>query len=178
MAEPPARSSRKTLILAAALLAVGLLAWFLFLLDRRSDEHRPMTLCRALEKAGTVTRCTLQKSELTQGVIAEQVVRFEVKHAGRRAYSGTMAEFRDEARMNQFLRAAREAHAQSARKTAAAAEIASRGRVIGTSILPELAPVQAANAERALALDLKPVYGGPQQQAAAQVEAIRAQLTK
>ena len=144
-------------------------------LDAKGDA---MLVCRSLEKAGAVAKCALQRSPIVYGVQAEQVVRFEVTSNGHRAYLGTLARLRDEDRVQQFLRLSAEADRKSARRTAAAAEIGSRGKISGTSIMAQLAPIQSANLGRRIAVDLKPVYGGPQQAAAGQVEAIRARVRR
>jgi hypothetical protein len=161
---------------AGALGVVALVAGTLRVVRSLDAKDDPLLLCQSLENAGAVDRCALQRSPIVYGVRAEQVVRFEVKYAGHRAYLGTLARLRDEEHVRQFLRFASEADRKSARKTAAAAEIGSRGKLSGVNIMDALAPVQIANLGRCTAVDLKPVYGGPQQAAAQQVETIRARV--
>jgi hypothetical protein len=167
----------RTLGWAAGAIAIAVLILGAIRVARgRSAQGDVMLLCQSLQKAGVVTRCALQTSPIVYGVQAEQVVRFEVRSQGLRAYSGTLARLRDPERVQQLLRFSAEADTKSARRTAAAAEIGSRGRVSGTSVMAALAPIQIANLGRCIVADLKPVYGGPQQAAAGQVEAIRARV--
>ena len=135
-----------------------------------------MHICRSLQQAGVVAKCALQRSPIAYGVQAEQVVRFEVRNGEHRAYLGTLARLRDQERVRQFLRFSAAADRKSARKTAAAAEIGSGGKISGTSVVAALAPIQIANLGSCIAADLKPVYGGPHQDAAKQVDAIRTRI--
>jgi hypothetical protein len=172
----PTRSSRARRWIGWTALGVGVVALLAGIfrvvrwLDAKDDA---MVVCRSLEKEGAVTKCVLQRGPVAYGVQAEQVVRFEVKYEGHRAYWGTLARLRDPGRVGQFLKFAAEADRKSARKTAAAAEIGSGGKLSGASLVAQLAPVQIANLGRRLAVDLKPVYGGPQQAVSKQVAAIR-----
>jgi hypothetical protein len=159
--------------LAGALGAVALVVATVCIVRSLGARDDVMLICRALERAGAVARCAGQRSPIAYGVQAEQVVRFQVKNDDRRAYLGTLARLRDQERLRQFLRLSAEADRKAARKTAAAAEIGSGGKIPGISVLAALAPIQIANLERCIAADLKPVYGGPHQAVAQQVEAIR-----
>ncbi|MBN1606798.1 MAG: hypothetical protein JW940_09195 [Polyangiaceae bacterium] len=173
---PPSSRARTLWWTAAALGVAALVAGTVCVVRWHSAKSDAMLICQSLEKTGAVARCTLQRSPIVYGVQAEQVVRFDVKYEGHRAYLGTLARVRDQERIRQLLRLASEADRRSARKTAAAAEIGSGGRVSGASIMAALAPIQIANLGRCIVADLKPVYGGPQQAAAQQVEAIRARI--
>lgn len=156
-------------VVALVVTAVRFVRW-----QRAKDS--PMHVCQSLEKTGAVAKCVEQRRPVVYGVQANEVVRFEVRYEGHRAYLGTLVRLRDEDRLQQFLRLAAEVDRKSARKTAAAAEIGSGGKLSGASIVAELAPIQIANLGRRLAANLKPVYGGPKHAVTPQIAAIRAQI--
>jgi hypothetical protein len=141
-------------------------------------QHDPIVICRSLEDAGVVTRCRARDDTVEYGVRVKQLAEFELRVGGRKAYSGTLASFRDVRDMQHFLRAAAEQHRQNAAKIGAATEIGSHGKVAATDVLNELVPVQVENAQRRLAVDLAPFYGGPQPAARPEVEAVRAAVVR
>ena len=155
---------------AAAVAAVGW-QWL-----RTARGRDPRQICQSLEQRGVVSKCRVRVDWVQNGVRIPQASTFLVQHDGRHAYSGILAQLRNAEDLEHFLAAAQEEHNRSARKIAAATEIGSEGKTPATEILAELKTVQARNDEALLALHLVPLYGGPQQQARGQVEAIRAAL--
>ena len=143
---------------------------------RSSRQPGPREICHSLEQRGVVAKCRARSDWAKHNVRIPVAATFVVKHNGRQAYSGILAELRNPQDLERFLAAAEEEHRGSARKIAAATEIGSEGRTPASEVLADLKVVQARNAQALLALHLVPLYGGPQSQAQAQVEAIRAAL--
>jgi hypothetical protein len=172
--EPRSRLRQVAAVSIAAALVL-LLGLFVRSIGRR---HDPIVICRELESAGAVAKCAARSDTVEYGVRLPEVAVFELRAEGRKAYTGTLASFRSDHDMRQFLRAAAEDHRQNASKIGAATEIASHGKVKASAVLHDLVPVQIENSERKLAADLAPFYGGPQPLARPAVEALRAAVAR